>query len=468
MAEIDPNFGQRSPCRMLTQADTTNGPRNATTMGSKLRAANARWRYNRLVCHKIMRRLLPGHGRKRVTTIPMATPTIRLPIPRTVWVLGFVSMFMDVSSEIVHALLPIFLTSTLGASVAFVGLLDGTAEATASIAKVYSGYLSDRVGKRKPLILLGYGLGAFSKPFFALAGSPALVLGARLVDRVGKGLRGAPRDALVADVTPIAIRGRAYGLRQSLDTVGAFVGPLIAIVLMAVLANDIRTVFWIAAIPGAVAVLLVAFGLDGGNHRSASRDVKLPLRMSDLRTFDRGFWSVVVTGIVFTMARFSEAFLILRATGMGLPVALAPLVLVLMNLVYSLGAYPAGALSDSTGPRMPMFIALVCLVAADGMLAAGTGLVAIFVGIGFWGLHMAFSQGLLAQLVADRCPENRRGSAFGLFNLATGLATLVSSVVAGILWDRVGAPAAFMTGGGFATLAALLLMIPNTTPTNES
>lgn len=380
-----------------------------------------------------------------------------LKIPRTVWALGMVSLFMDLSSEIIHALLPLFLTATLGVSVAMVGLIDGVAESTASISKVFSGYLSDRLGRRKPLILLGYGLGALSKPFFALAGTAAMVLGARFADRIGKGIRGAPRDALVADVTPLAIRGRAFGLRQTLDTIGAFLGPLLAIGLMFLFANDMRSVFWIAAIPAVIAVLLVVFGV---NDREA-QDVAAqpPVQIRDISRFDRAFWSIVVIGVVFTLARFSEAFLILKANAEGLPLALTPLVLVVMNVVYSLGAYPAGVLSDRIDGRYLLVSALACLVFADLILALVPGLVGAFAGIALWGLHMALSQGLLAKLVADRAPENLRGSAYGLFNLATGVALLLASVTAGLLWDFMGPSATFIAGAVFAGAAMLMLAI---------
>ena len=384
-------------------------------------------------------------------------PTRRVSIPRTVWVLGLVSMFMDISSEIIHALLPLFLTVTLGTSVAMVGVIDGVAESTASIAKVFSGYVSDRIGRRKPLILLGYGLGALSKPLFALAGSAGLVFGARFVDRIGKGLRGAPRDALVADVTPLAIRGRAYGLRQSLDTVGAFAGPLLAIGLMALFANDMRAVFRLAVIPAVIAVALVIFGLEGRGRVAADKLPRVPLRMADLRGLDRAFWGVVGIGVLFTMARFSEAFLVLKANADGLPLALAPLVLVVMNLVYSLGAYPAGMLSDAGGARRPMLLGLASLIAADACLGFGHGLAATFGGIALWGVHMALTQGVLAQLVAEKAPAAMRGSAFGVFNLATGLTMLAASVLAGVLWDRAGPGATFMAGGGFAAITLLLL-----------
>lgn len=373
-------------------------------------------------------------------------------IPRTVWTLGFVSLFMDLSSETVHALLPLFLTATLGVSVAVVGLIDGIAEATASIAKVFSGYISDRTGKRKPLILIGYGLGALSKPVFALAGSASVVMGARLGDRIGKGLRGAPRDALVADVTPSEIMGRAFGLRQSLDTVGAFAGPLLAIGLMALFANDMRMVFWVAVIPALLAVACVMLGVEDATV-PGDKAVRPPVRLADLRLMPRAFWVVTATGVVFTLARFSEAFLILKASAEGLPLTLAPAVLVVMNVVYALGAYPAGIASDRYPAHKLLALGLIFLILADLALALGPGLIGAFAGIALWGLHMAMTQGLMAKLVADRAPSELRGSAFGLFNLATGVAMLVASLLAGLLWDRFGSSSTFLAGSGFAAIA---------------
>ena len=373
-------------------------------------------------------------------------------IPRTVWTLGFVSLFMDLSSETVHALLPLFLTATLGFSVAVVGLIDGIAEATASIAKVFSGYISDRTGKRKPLILIGYGLGALSKPVFALAGSASVVMGARLGDRIGKGLRGAPRDALVADVTPSEIMGRAFGLRQSLDTVGAFAGPLLAIGLMALFANDMRMVFWVAVIPALLAVACVMLGVEDATV-PGDKAVRPPVRLADLRLMPRAFWVVTATGVVFTLARFSEAFLILKASAEGLPLTLAPAVLVVMNVVYALGAYPAGIASDRYPAHKLLALGLIFLILADLALALGPGLIGAFAGIALWGLHMAMTQGLMAKLVADRAPSELRGSAFGLFNLATGVAMLVASLLAGLLWDRFGSSSTFLAGSGFAAIA---------------
>jgi MFS family permease len=385
-------------------------------------------------------------------------------VPRTVWALGLVSLFMDLSSEIIHALLPLFLTTTLGVSVVMVGLIDGIAEATASISKVFSGYISDRMGRRKPLILLGYGLGALSKPLFALAGSAAVVLASRFADRIGKGLRGAPRDALVADVTPEAIHGRAFGLRQSLDTVGAFAGPLLAIGLMAALSDDIRLVFWIAVVPAILAVLLVIFGVEDRCGHEQAMPNRPPITLVDLRLLESPFWRVTALGSVFTLARFSEAFLILKASAEGLPLTFAPAVLVVMNIVYAAGAYPAGIASDRLSARTLLGWGLACLILADLLLALVPGLLGAFIGIALWGLHMALTQGLMAKLVAERAPPELRGSAFGLFNLATGIAMLVASVLAGLLWNQFGMSVTFATGAAFAAAALSMLLLGKRTP----
>lgn len=393
-------------------------------------------------------------GCVRTETAPiriMTMTSLKSAIPRTVWALGFVSLFMDVSSEIIHALLPLFLTVTLGVSVVLVGLVDGIAEATAAIVKVFSGYISDRVGKRKPLILLGYGLAALSKPLFPLAGSAVTVLGARFADRIGKGLRGAPRDALIADVTLPEARGRAFGLRQALDSVGAFVGPALAIGLMITFANDIRKVFWIAIIPAVLALLIIAFAVSDRPRGEVA--ARVPIALADLPRLPSQFWKIVILGGIFTLARFSEAFLILKATQAGLPLVAAPLVLVAMNLVYALGSYPAGMLADNHSARWLLQAGLFVLVLADALLALSAGVYMVFAGIVLWGVHMAMTQGLLSKLVADNAPVELVGSAFGLFNLVLGLAMLVASVLAGILWESAGSQATFIAGGIFATLA---------------
>jgi MFS family permease len=380
-------------------------------------------------------------------------------VPRGVWALGFVSMFMDISSEMIHSLLPVFLVGTLGASVVMLGLIEGVAEATASITRIFSGWISDRLGKRKLLAVIGYGLGALTKPVFPLAVTPLEVLGARFADRIGKGIRGAPRDALVADITPPAIRGVAYGVRQGLDTVGAFLGPLLAMLLMALLANDIRAVYAWAVAPAAVAVVVLVVGVEEPRRADAHQPRRSPIRWSEVHAMGWPFWSVVAIGVVFTLARFSEAFLVLRAKDVGLAAALVPLVLVVMNVVYSGVAAPAGSLSDRVDRRMLLVAGLAALVLADLTFALWPTIAGALVGAGLWGLHMGLTQGILAALVADVAPERLRGTAFGLFNLATGVTLLAASALAGVLWSAYGAAATFLAGGAFALLAALGLIL---------
>ncbi|MEA3119597.1 MAG: hypothetical protein QOI13_2867 [Paraburkholderia sp.] len=379
-------------------------------------------------------------------------------IPRGIWMLGVVSMFMDISSEIVHSLLPMFLVTTLGASAMIIGLIEGVAEATGLIVKVFSGALSDYLGNRKWLAVTGYGLGTLSKPLFALAPTAGFVLSARVVDRIGKGIRGAPRDALVADIAPAHLRGAAYGLRQSLDTVGAFLGPLLAVGLMLMWANDFRRVFWVAMVPGLVAVALLALGIREPARLLEAKRVN-PITRGNLKKLSRGYWWVVGVGAVFTLARFSEAFLVLRAMQAGVPMALVPLVMVTMNVVYALSAYPFGKLADSMSHTKLLSAGLVVLIASDIVLAHGSSCPLVIIGVALWGLHMGLTQGLLSTMIAQSAPVELKGTAFGFFNLMSGLAMLVASVVAGELWDRFGASATFYAGAGFciATLIALAI-----------
>lgn len=374
------------------------------------------------------------------------------PLPRSVWALGFVSMFMDISSEMIHALLPLYMVGVLGTSVLAVGLIEGIAEATAAITKVFSGALSDRLGKRKLLTVLGYGLAAVTKPVFPLASGLEWLTAARFVDRIGKGIRGAPRDALIADVTPAALRGAAFGLRQALDTVGAFIGPLLAIVLMWLTASHFQTVFWAAVLPAVLAIAVLVLCVREPEH-AGTRPVRAPLARRELARLGAGYWRLIALATLFTLARFSEAFLLLRAQALGLPALWAPAVLVVMSLAFSLSAYPAGALSDRIGRRGVLMIGLGLLVLADLALALLPGWFGLALGVGLWGLHMGFTQGVFSALIADSAPPELRGTAFGLFNLVTGVALLVASVLAGGLWDWVGYQATFLVGGGFALLA---------------
>lgn len=374
-------------------------------------------------------------------------------IPAGIWALGFVSMLMDISSEMIHALLPIYMVTVLGTSTLAVGVIEGLAEATAAITKIFSGALSDWLGKRKGLAVLGYGMAAFTKPIFPLAPTLSWLIAARFVDRVGKGVRGAPRDGLVADLAPPEVRGASFGLRQSLDTIGAFVGPLLAILLMLWTANNFQTVFWIAVIPAFLAFGLIAFAVKEPERPPELRKVKSPLSREELDRLGTDYWSVVGIATVFTLARFSEAFLILRAQSVGLPIALVPAVMVLMNGVYAFAAYPAGALSDRMDRHTILIVGLVLLIVADIVLALSGSVAGIAVGVVIWGLHMGLTQGLLATLVADTAPAELRGTAYGMFNLATGIALLAASVIAGGLWDMVGPKGTFLAGAVFTSCA---------------
>ena len=376
----------------------------------------------------------------------------RPPLPAGIWALGFVSLLMDVSSEMIHSLLPVFLVSGLGASMLTVGLIEGAAEATALMVKAFSGAWSDWMGRRKPLALLGYGLGALSKPLFALANSAGMVLAARLVDRIGKGLRGAPRDALVADLVEPQVRGAAFGLRQALDTVGAVLGPLLGIALMLLWANDFQAVFWVAVVPAALSVALLAFGVREPAAAARRRRIN-PIRRDNLRQLRAAYWWVVGIGALLTLARFSEAFLVLRAQQGGLATAWTPLVLIVMSVVYSAGAYPFGRLADRVSHRTLLAAGLVVLVLADLALALADQGWLLWAGVALWGLHMALTQGLLAALVAATAPEDLRGTAFGVFNLASGIALLVASTLAGFLWEAIGPAATFLAGAAFTAIA---------------
>jgi len=385
-------------------------------------------------------------------------------LPLGIWAMGFGSMLMDISSEMVHSLLPVFMVSVLGASMLTLGIVEGIAEATASIVKVFSGAISDRWGRRKPPMIFGYALSAATKPVFALAQSVGWVFFARFADRIGKGIRGAPRDALVADIAPRELRGAAFGLRQALDSVGAMLGPLAAIALMALFANDIVQVMWFASLPALAAVLLLATAVrepraaPGAGAETGERG-PAPIRFGAIAALPARYWSVVALGAVFTLARFSEAFLVLRAQDAGLAIGMVPLVMVVMNVVYALVAYPAGALADRVRARPLLVAGLGVLVAADLALAVASSAAAVLAGAALWGLHMGLTQGLMSKLVADSAPQALRGTAFGVFNLVGGLSLLFASLIAGGLWAWVGAAWTFVAGAAFATVAAMGLAV---------
>jgi MFS family permease len=374
-------------------------------------------------------------------------------LPRSIWALGLVSLLMDTSSELIHSLLPVFVITTLGASTLSLGVLEGFAEATASITKMFSGVISDWLGKRKILALIGYGLSALTKPLFPLAQSIEWVFTARIIDRVGKGIRGAPRDALISELTPVDQRGAAFGLRQSLDTVGAFIGPGLAIALMLAFAENIRLVYWFAVIPAALCVLVLFFGVEEPDRPASARGKPFIINRDELSNLTKAYWNIVLIGSALTMARFSEAFLILRAQDAGLTEAWAPIVMVIMSIVYAASAYPAGALSDRMDRTVILMTGAFVLIVADLVLALATSIPGVMVGVALWGLHMGLSQGLLATLVADTTPAEWRGTAFGIFNLISGVVLLAASAVAGYLWQTGGPQATFFAGAAFTTLA---------------
>ncbi len=387
-----------------------------------------------------------------------STTKLKSAIPRSIWALGFVSLFMDMSSELVHSLLPVFMVTVLSASMTSVGIIEGIAEATALITKVFSGAISDYIGKRKILTVIGYGLAALTKPFFPIANTLSLVLFARFTDRIGKGIRGAPRDALIGEIAPQEIRGACYGLRQTMDTIGAFLGPLLAIFLMWIMADDIRSVLWIAVIPAFISVAILVMAVHEPEKVKNQKKSAKPIIWHEIKTLKPIYWNLVGIASVLGLARFSEAFLIIKAQSSGLPLFLIPVVLVVMNVVYAATSYPAGVISDRVNRKIVLLIGIIFLIAADIFLATADNFLKLWLGIIFWGLHMGFSQGLFAAMIADESPDHLRGTAFGIFNLASGLLMLIASVLAGVLWDQYGSGITFITGAVFSAVAFFWLL----------
>jgi MFS family permease len=388
-----------------------------------------------------------------------ANPVSWRALPAGIWALGFGSLFMDSASELIHSLLPLFLVTILGASTVTVGIIEGVAEAAAAVTKVFSGALSDYLGKRKFLMVLGYALAAVTKPVFPLATSVSWIFAARFIDRVGKGIRGAPRDALVADLVVPKMRGAAYGLRQALDSVGAFIGPLLAMVLMILFSSDIRMAMWFAVVPAFITVgLLLIYVHEPAQEHASGRLPRKPPTIANAKRLPMRYWLVVLLGAVFTLARFSEAFLLLRAQDVELEIRYVPFVMIVMNVLYAGAAYPAGVIADHIRPRTLLLYGLVLLIAADIVLAFAASPLIVFAGAALWGLHMAFTQGLLSKLVADNAPPELIGTGFGIFNLVSGGALLLASVIAGFLWSVFGPSATFLAGALFAALAAMGLL----------
>ncbi|WED44342.1 MFS transporter [Legionella cardiaca] len=387
------------------------------------------------------------------------TASVLTKMPLSIWALGFVSMFMDISSEIIHSLLPLFLTTTLGTSIIVIGIIEGSGESTALIFKIFSGVISDYLGQRKMLAVLGYALGAVAKPFFALASTSEIIMGARVLDRIGKGIRGAPRDALVADIAPYSMRGSAFGLRQALDTLGAVIGPLMAMVLMYLFNNHFRTVFWIATIPGVLAVLLLIYGVKEPIPLERREKRLNPISRKNLQHLGIAYWWLVIIGAMLTLARFSEAFLVLRAMDVGLPIAWAPFVMIIMSLTYSISAYPFGKLADNMSHVKLLVFGIIVLIAADLTLAFNAHWLTLMIGAALWGIHMGMTQGLLATMVADVSPDDLRGTAYGFFNLVSGFMMLIASIFAGFLWQQYGPASTFYTGAIFCVLSLIGLLL---------
>jgi MFS family permease len=380
-------------------------------------------------------------------------------LPRGVWALGFASLFMDMSSELIHSLLPVFLVSVLGVSAMTVGVIEGVAESTASITRLFSGVISDSIRRRKPLVLLGYAMAALTKPLFPLANGVSLVLTARFIDRVAKGIRGAPRDALVADLTPQSLLGAAYGLRQSMDTVGAVAGPLLAMLLMLATAGDFRLVFWFAVIPAAICVAIIVLGVAEPGPAQAAEPGRHPIQRVDIARLPRRYWWVIAFASVLTLARFSEAFLLLRAEDLGLALTWVPLILLVMNVAYAASAYPFGHLSDRLPRRSLLALGILFLIAADLVLAFAGCTWSVAAGALLWGLHLGATQGLLSALIAETAPADLRGTAFGIFNLVVGVALLLASLIAGALWTAVGPAMTFCAGAVFSAIALAGLLV---------
>jgi MFS family permease len=383
-------------------------------------------------------------------------------MPTTVIALGFVSLCMDTSSEIIHSLLPAFLVTVLGANGLSIGIIEGVAEATTSISRIFSGAISDWLGKRKLLVLIGYGLAAITKPLFPLATGVGMVFVARFVDRIGKGIRGAPRDALIADVTPLALRGTAFGLRQSMDTVGAFLGPLFAMVIMFTSGEDFRFAFWMAVIPAALAVLLIVYGVREPAGLQDAKRRGFPMRRTEFARLGHEYWWLVGIASVLTLARFSEAFLLLAGQQAGMAIALIPIILVIMNITYATSAYPFGRLADCMSRRILLVMGITLLIAADVVLATSETVWQVMLGAAVWGVHMGATQGLLSAIIADTVPADLRGTAFGFYSLVTGAALLAASVVAGLLWTAVGPTATFAAGAVFAAMAMIGVALQQT------
>ncbi len=378
-------------------------------------------------------------------------------IHRNVWILGLVSLFTDFGTKAIQSILPLFLVSVLGANVSIIGLIEGIAESTASILKLFSGALSDYWGRRKELAILGYGLSTAIIPLFALANSPLWVLVARFGDRLGKGIRVAPRNALVADVTPIEQRGAAYGLRQTLDTIGAFSGPLVATIILLISGQNFRLVFWVALVSGIISVCLLVKGI---RETPSSKEKRSKLIQWDtFQQLGRNYWVLVLAATLFNLGHFSDAFLLLKAQHIGIANAWIPLSMIVMNFSYMLSAYPLGLLSDRMGRKQLLVVAfwLFSLVYLGFAWVQQPqqiwGLFALY------GVYLGMSQGILLALVADVTPSELRGTGFGVINLVIGIILLPANLLAGFVWETANPQIPFLLGSFLAILASFILLL---------
>jgi len=383
-----------------------------------------------------------------------------------------VSFFTDVSTEMIYPLLPVFLAGVLGANASFIGAIEGVAETTASLLKLVSGWLSDRIGSRKTLVVIGYGIATIVRPFTAAAHSARQVLAIRLTDRIGKGIRTSPRDALLADSAPVQARGRAFGFHAAADNAGAVLGPLLAFMILKLhgvgsfdgtnrlLPHDeqaLRNVFWLAAVPGLIALAILIVVVRDVPRREAGGKAAEASGGAVGGGLTRRFWAYLVVVLLFTLGNSTDAFLLLRANQLGVPVAMAPILWALLNLVKSATGTYGGQLSDTLG-RKPLIVGGWLLYAAVyfafGWAAAAWQAWALFA---VYGIFYGMTEGTEKALVADIVPRSRRGSAFGWYNLAIGLGALPASLIFGAIWDRAGAPSAFTFGATLALIAALLM-----------
>jgi MFS family permease len=375
---------------------------------------------------------------------------------RNVFVAGLVSFFMDVSSEMIYPLVPLFLSNVLGVNKSVIGLIEGTAESTASLLKTFSGWLSDRLDNRKWLMVAGYGISTLSRPIVALATSWHHVMGSRFMDRFGKGVRTAPRDAIIAESSKSAFLGRAFSFHRSLDTMGAVVGPALAFLFLGIFSNNYRAIFWISVIPGAIAVFLIISFITEQKKKTISHSERPKLT---LKHFDWRFKFFVLIATLFAIGNSSDVFLILRAQQIGIPTVMIPVIYLLFNLIYSLSAIPAGIAADRFGRKRIILLGFVLFAVLYYGFAAARDTTAIWLLFGFYGLFMGLTEGIQKAFLATIIPSDFKATAFGVYNTAVGLAMFPASIIGGWLWDNISPSATFYYGVITASLSSTLFVV---------